>query len=499
MPKTLLTAYILYFLFILDTHGQTTRYWSLNFASEPSILAGAVVGGFAENQAAYYNPATISEIKSDNIGLSGEIFQLDFYTAKDAFGRDIDMNLTQFNVLPSYVSIFLKSRKNPKLSMQLTLLTRDKNDFDVSESTIGNGDIYPSLLDLEVYSVLYESTLRYRDVWAGGGVAYQVNDRLSLGASIFLGLKRMTDKLTRSINIVANSTSDSIASLYSNAREISRTDLTNYKLQTKLGLQYKLPKWRFGINISMPSLLIFSKTKRYREVGISQVYSESSSEIIPDDVIIGTDDHPKGEFKDPLSLAIGVNYCPVPDRDMIGISVEYFKEIPVYKLVDTKNTGDLINHSYPDISVDDFMSLWYGASDVVNVSLGYRRYINDGLTLLGGVRTDFDYLKNVDFTGTGNDYNNFIKFYWDVVHITGGARFNIFRHRFVVGAQYSYGKESRMKQLADFIPQVNLGDDDLLFENLDEANVEFRYNSIGVFFGFIFNFMDKKNDPTITF
>ncbi len=498
MPKNLLIVFLLFPLFMHDAYGQTTRYWSLNFASEPSILAGAVVGGFAENQAAYYNPATISESKSDNIGLSGEILQLDFYNAKNAFGRDIDMKLSQFNVLPSYVSIFLKSRKNPDLSMQLALLTRDKNDFDISESIVGNADIYPSLGNLEEYSVLYESTLRYRDVWAGGGVAYKLNERLSLGASAFACIKRMTDKLTRSINIVSNGPPDSL-NLYSNVREISRTDVTNYKLQTKIGLQYELPKWRIGVNISLPSLLIFSQAKRYREVGISQVYSESTGEIMPDDVIIGTNDNAKGEFRDPLSIAVGVNYCPIPDKDMIGVSIEYFKNIPVYKLVDTEGTGDFINHNYPDISGEEFLSLWYGASDVLNVSLGYRKYINEGLTLLGGVRTDFDYLKNVDFTGTGNDYNNFIKFYWDVIHITGGARFNISRHRFIVGAQYSYGKESRMRQLADFIPQINVGDNDLPFENLGDANVEFRYNSIGVFFGFIFNFLDKKDDPTITF
>lgn len=430
--------------------------------------------------------------------MSGEIIQFDFYKAKNAFGKDIDLNLTQFNVLPSYVSIFLKSRKNPDLSIQLALLTRDKNDFDISESRIGASEIYPSGPEKEEYGVLYESTLRYRDVWLGGGVAYQLNERFSLGASTFLSLKRMTDKLTRSINIVSNTTSDSL-NLYSNVREISRTDIINYKLQTKIGLQYKLPKWRFGVNISMPSLLVFNQAKRYREVGISQVYSEPDGEIMPDDVIIGTDGDAKGEFKDPFSVAIGVNYCPVPDRDMLGITIEYFKEIPVYKLVGTEGNGNFINHNYPDISSDDFLSLWYGANDILNLSFGYRKYINEGLTLLGGVRTDFDYLKNVDFTGTGNEYNNFVKFYWDVVHITGGARFNISRHRFVVGAQYSYGKESRMRQLADFIPQVDLGDNSLPFENLDNNSVEFRYNSIGVFFGIIFNFMDKKNDTTTTF
>ncbi len=468
----------------------------MNFASEPSILAGAVVGGFAENQAAYYNPATISESKSDNIGLSGEIFQLDFYKAKNAFGRDLDLKLSQFNVLPSYVSIFLKSRKNDRLSLQLTLLTRDKNDYDISEAFVGEADIYPSFQGLEEYAVFYENTIRYVDNWIGAGAAYKVTERLSVGLSSFVSIKKFTDKLTKSINIIYQDFPDSAKS-YSAAREISRIDLTNFRLQTKIGMQYNLSKWRFGLNFSLPSLLLFEKGKRYREVGTNQLFIESEGQFLPDLALIGSDQSISSNYKDPFSIALGVNYCPAPDKDMIGMSIEYFRKIPVYRLVNAENSKDVILQS--NISGDEFLSVWYGANDVVNVSVGYRKYINDGLTLLGGVRTDFDYLKGVDFSESGNEYNNALKFNSDVLHITGGARFNILRHRFVVGAQYSLGKETDLKQLEDFVPQVDFGEGDLSFGNLGESNVEFRYNSIAVFFGFIFNVVDKKDDPTITF
>ena len=109
-----------------------------------------------------------------------------------------------------------------------------------------------------------------------------------------------------------------------------------------------------------------------------------------------------------------------------------------------------------DLSNDEFLSLWYGARSVVNVAVGYRKYINKGLTLLGGFRTDFDYLKNVDFSGTSNEYNSYIKFNWDAYNFTGGARFNVSRHRFVVGAQYSLSREKNLDPLTDFDPTVTL-------------------------------------------
>ena len=102
MPKPIVFAFLFGFIALYQAKGQTSRYWSLNFASEPSILAGAVVGGYAENQAIYYNPAIISESKSDNIGLSGEIVSLDFYKAKNALGREFDLKFSQFRLSDSF-------------------------------------------------------------------------------------------------------------------------------------------------------------------------------------------------------------------------------------------------------------------------------------------------------------------------------------------------------------------------------------------------------------
>ena len=480
-----------------NAFGQTKKYWSLNFASESSILAGSVVGGFAENQAIYYNPAIISESKTDNIGLSGEIIALDFYRAKNAFGNGFHLKNSRLNVVPSYVSFFLKSKKKPNLSFQVAILTRDKNDFDISTSMVGQADIYEEIPGDEKYSVMYETVLRYSDIWLGAGMAYSLGERFSIGVSTFFSIKKLNDKLTKSINIIPSPesvitiTGDS-SYFYSNAREINRTKLTNYKLQAKIGVQYKLPRWSFGLNVSVPSLLIAGKAYRYREVGFSQIYWETDKGFLPDFILVDSQDDLPAVYKDPLSVAIGLNYCPQQDKDMLGVSIEYFKQIPVYKMVDAE--GSIENLSpIPDQNSSnlDFLSIYYGATNILNLSVGYRKYINAKLTLLGGFRTDFDYLKNLDLSETSNAYNNFIKFSWDVFHVTAGARFNVGRHRFIVGAQYSTGNEKNSRQLADFSPNLSSDNLDLPIENLDESNVSFRYDGIALFFGFIFNFQDK--------
>jgi len=180
---------------------------------------------------------------------------------------------------------------------------------------------------------------------------------------------------------------------------------------------------------------------------------------------------------------------------MLGLSIEYFKEIPAYKMISAEiHPGITSPETYNNMENKDFLSIYYGATDIINVALGYRRYINSRLTILGGIRTDFDYLKGADFSGMSNENNEVVKFFWDTFHFSAGARFNISRHKVILGAQYSIAREDGFRQIADFLPEARLVGDDLPLENLDEFPAKFKYNGLALFFGFIFNFEDRTKN-----
>ena len=125
--------------------GQTTKYWSLNFASEPTLLGGAVIGTGAGNQSAYYNPALISEMGSDNLSISADVVTLDFYNIENAYGEDLDHKFAQFNILPTFISFLIQSKRNKRLSFEVAALSRDRTDYDVFASTAGEFDVYPTI------------------------------------------------------------------------------------------------------------------------------------------------------------------------------------------------------------------------------------------------------------------------------------------------------------------------------------------------------------------
>ena len=483
---------------IFQVDAQTTRYWSLNFASEPSILAGAVVGGNAENQAIYYNPAVIHENEVDNISFSGEIISLDFYNADNAFGTGFDLKNFQFNVLPSYLSFYFKSKKNKRWSFQLALLTRDKNDFDVTESITGTRDIYPSIPGVEGFSNFYSTIVRYNDVWIGGGASFKISDKLSVGMSSFISVKSLDNKLTKSINIIPDYNSlqssdpDAIYQ-YANARQISSYKVNSYNLQTKIGLQYRTGQWSLGMNVTLPSFQIYGTGKIYGEFGTNNIYDGINETLIDDFLAVGSGQELDVRYQDPLSIAIGVNHSSNQGKDMLGVSLEYFHEIAPYRMIDATDVPVFIA---PNInSQSDLLSVWNGARSLVNVAVGYRKFINPRLTLLGGVRTDFDYLKNYTLVEDDQVSIRNLDYYTDVMHLTLGARFSVSRHRFIAGIQYSFGQEDKQRQLADFIPDIILDGIDLPVENLDEVPVTFTYNGLAIFFGFIFNFEQKQEIP----
>ena len=97
----------------------------------------------------------------------------------------------------------------------------------------------------------------------------------------------------------------------------------------------------------------------------------------------------------------------------------------------------------------------------------------------------------VDFSGTSNEYNDFVSIFWDSFHFSAGARFNVSKHRFILGAQYSIAREDGFRQLGDFLPETSYNPNDLPLEDLYEIPVKFKFNGIALFIGFVINFEDE--------
>ena len=116
------------------------------------------------------------------------------------------------------------------------------------------------------------------------------------------------------------------------------------------------------------------------------------------------------------------------------------------------------------------------ARAILNLALGLRKDIREGLSFLGGFRTDLNYRPDVDAGG--------IEFvdrmsYWNLYHFTGGVIWYNDRAHLTLGADYALGLSSGNLQ------QVNLTEpleSNLLF-GIRNTDTRTFHSQINVVFG----------------
>jgi hypothetical protein len=110
----------------------------------------------------------------------------------------------------------------------------------------------------------------------------------------------------------------------------------------------------------------------------------------------------------------------------------------------------------------------------------------------GGFRTDFI---GRDFPGNGQEFpnNNKKAFYsFNVYHLNSGLGYSFKRGSIILGMQYSHGDTRDQRQIVNLTEPVEyISDSQMPLTGEIQKNVQFRYNDISVYFGFMFNFLQE--------
>ena len=125
------------------------------------------------------------------------------------------------------------------------------------------------------------------------------------------------------------------------------------------------------------------------------------------------------------------------------------------------------------------------ARPILNVAVGLRKDIRDGLSFLGGFRTDLNY--NPDVNAGGLEFVDRMS-YWNLYHFTGGVIWHNQKAHLTLGADYAFGLSQGDLQ------QVNLtepSDNNLLF-GVRNTNTNTFYSQLNIVFGFAVTFGDGE-------
>ncbi len=468
-----------------------------NFNEESSLLAGAVVGGGSGPSAIYYNPASISEIKESKLSFHASLFSFNFFKINNALGDGIDLNRTIIGIEPRFISYMIKPKKHPKWNLEIALLNNQKYKVDFIQSIDKREDVLTHVPGDERYFAMFQYSNNYRDDWAGIGWSLVLSKRLSLGVSMFVTIKSMEYSNIMTVEAYPIDTSQQgiPASEYYTASALTSdyVKYNDYRLLWKLGLLYKTERYSFGFCFTSPSIGgIYSDGKRVaREQKQTNIHDPETGDPIPDFVITDYQEkeNVKVDHKSSLSFAAGFTWHSINKTKSLYTTVEYFGGLDPYRLVQANESPNLssINVSGP-IVANEWLTFVSGAKPVVNGAIGYSWLIREDLNLMTGFRTDFNYVKNFDYSPY-NETSVLKGLYADYYHISGGLSYSIKGIDLITGLQYTIASAKNKKQLVNVSDPVEYNYNEMApLQGDRQNNMSMIANAVSLYLGASFNF-----------
>lgn len=481
----------LFLLMAAKGFSQSNRYWANNFSDQGALLSGAVVGGGTGPSAIFYNPGYISRIANSRFTVNADIIKLDSYRWENGLGQDEDISSFQPLVVPGFLSFLIKPKGNDRFTFQISALTRDESNFNLTHRKEDVGEYFPSVDGDEVYNAFFESNDRSVDLWVGFGLGYSVTTNFSIGISSFVSIKSRTESRLVDINVFQVENPASIGGeegpFFSNFLDRVNRKALDWRWVNKVGASWTLPQWGFGATFTLPSLQLTSNGEVSKRLSYSNIPNASATEFRNFILVDSQEDIPVS-FKDPASFSLGIRYQTANGKANLYATVEHFFPLDLYKSYDAAINPNITDRqTFNQLPNQDFLSEYLGAEAIWNVAFGVKYLMSPSVNLLAGFRTDFNYLKDVDFSEvhpfnqplTTNDY--------DVLHFTLGTQVNIRKSHFVVGFQYSGGSQSGLPQIANFNPSI----DDIItnppLQGPIQNDLNVWYRSLAIILGFDLN------------
>ncbi len=477
MTKALLPFLFLFFSAVV--YAQPDNYWTLGSNTESSIMAGAVVGGGSGITSIFYNPAGISEIKSNKISMDASLFQFDNYNYENTFSKDDINSYLDWQVKPRFFS-FVYQPKNDKLKFQVAVFSRS-HSF-VKLKYFDNQDVVEPVTNInKAYSVQSEYEKRYSDYWFGLGSSYELTDKLVIGVSLLGSGKGFVYKENYNIDLVDfNDTLNSSNSIWSYS---DRQDLYVVSIISKIGLHYTFSSWTFGATFTAPSIRLYGDGYHSRHVRMTNIFNNGI--LMPDIIISEQNNHIVTNFKEPLSVAVGFTHYNISNKTRFLFSAEYFAPIAKYKSIDNSRVASIYTDEYSPGS--DFLTYYYESKSVFNIGFGFKHALKENLFILTGFKTDFS---SNDLEFFSNKNKNLYKISTaNLYHFSLGVQFKYKSSTALLGTEYTTGSVKDIYQFSNYsYPGVYSAENYIALQEYPQPKMNLYINKVGLYIGLSLNF-----------
>ena len=473
-------AIIILSIFLLSTfhsHSQDRHYWSKMGGITAGLLGGAAISGLKDNSSLYYNAASMSFVNNPSISLGANTYRLHVTNIDNALGKDLNKLNTGFAVNPDLIGGLLFSKNGDKYRFGYVIATRFYNDNSFSLQSINKKP--GGVRHVADFSLDNKS----QETWIKSANSYKISDHLSLGLSLIVGIKSQTYSNIIGSKLIPASTATKVSRFDS----FVSYDYWNVKGLVRLSVAGDYEKFRFGWNVTLPSLNLFGSGRVKREFSI--VNNPSLNSDSPKDVILtASDESMSTVHKYPLSSGFGVSF-KIRNKNWLHFSSELFLPIKRYKIF----SSNVEPEAFPETAFDSvsekyfsdvtFLELFDQAKFVMNFAVGYESFVTKNWGMLFGLRTDFNY-KNADDFDLGElrpYYSNL-----DIYYVSGGVWGVIKNQKITTGIEFGFSPKTRVRQFVNF---DNIDSPDYPLMGTPTNSAFARQISVLLFLGIEINFV----------
>ena len=440
--------------------AQDDHYWAQQYGATGTLMGGAMVGGVNDNSAIFYNPAALAFINNKSLSVDANVYRMDRLRITDGAGNGMNLNSAQLSVYPQIIAGMINLLKSNRLRFSYTMLTRNHANVLINTRYTGTeSGSAPSDPDQPVLNFVgvYDYVNQLNELWFGMGVAYQVSDKLGLGATFYGCYRGQSYQLTNYVKEFEGADTNRVFRTETNDEAVN---YNTFRLLIKLGLSYANGPWKLGLTLTTPSIPQYGKGDVQRENSVIAV-SEDPADMADNFLIMDKKTGVKASYRHPLSIGIGAEYQTVKTR--IAISAEYFFGIGNYYLLEPEETPFVYPPSYLDSAsygplIDSYLHVENSSRPVLNVGIGCSQVIYKKLTLLLGAFTDFSsYEKPDNSNGLLHGFSNF-----DIYHLSTGISYQRPKQTISLGFSYAFTPSSKIppyaiiNQTPDFTDKARL-------------------------------------------
>ena len=461
-----MTNFRLTFLFfvLMCYHGlaQYGNYKFNNFGNRTILLAGNVTGSVEDFGLAYYNPARLTEIENNGFAFNARAYEYSTYKLKDPIEQD-DTRDTQFNTIPSMAAGTF-SLKGTRFAY--SVFSRYSTDTSlIYRSGLVNNESVEALPAAENFSVDFQLNSKLKETLIGLTWAHAVNDKFSLGVSVFGSIYRNGGGSNLEYTIEAEN--NSVA--YFRNRPEFRID--SYGVLVKIGASYHFPKFDFGININVPYLEIAGKGSYNYQRVLAGIAPDSDKLFSYKFIDLQT------KRKEPFGVSIGAG-IPIK-KNKLHLNFDYVADLSPYTRIKVPEV---------DLGLDEPTAVSFDETRraVLNFGLGAEVFVSEQVYVYAGFSTDFNAISSssniLDLSGTdanrrelGNDY----------IHTSFGTELKLKWGNLILGATYTSSR-------TDFLSPLKVQSDEV--DLLDSSPSVLSFSRWQIIAGLDIPFLNTKAD-----